>query len=73
MSDITTMQELEEYIAFECQRIVAEPETCYCCGKFLCDKEGYIDYIICDAYYPDDKFCSEECVKEVLKHKLGIE
>lgn len=66
------MKELEEYIEYECNRITAEPERCYICGKFMVDKQGYTDYILVDEYAPDDKFCSEECAKEFLIHKIGI-
>ena len=59
------IEELRQYVEEECYIVAREPDRCYVCGNFLVDGEGYTHYHMCEDY-PDEKFCSEECIVEYL-------
>ena len=60
-----TMNELKQYIEWECPLIVNEPERCCVCEKVLKDSEGYEQYYLCEEFTLD-KFCSEKCIENYL-------
>lgn len=59
------IEELREYVEEECVLIVNEPDCCHLCGGILKDDYGYDQYYLCEDF-PDEKFCSEECLVEYL-------
>lgn len=67
------LKELKEYVEDVCVSVIAEPEQCYICGKYLTNNVGFANYYLCDEFAPDEKFCSKECIEELLINKIGIE
>ena len=73
MSRFKNIKELNDYIENNCFIVKAESEGCYICGQVLHNMKGDIEYHLCEEYAPDEKFCSEECIKEFLLNKIGVE
>ena len=69
-----SIEEIEEYVEWECSIIAHDIDGCYMCGKtFTPSKFGIIDYHLCDEYAPDEKFCSANCIQEYLIDKYLVE
>lgn len=58
-------EELERHVSEEYVSVCREPERCCVCNDFLVDAEGYTCFYMWEDY-PDEKFCSEECIVEYL-------